>query len=486
MNRGKIPAYFIKKVLDTVGENAIELTKKFLKRDIEEIIEEIARDNLFEKEAKEVRTYVFRSKYQRLKNRWYNAIIKQVEEPNKTNKKTEILLEIEKIKAFDNEEERKAILNKVYNVENFEELIELRKNEILEWKENPDAKITEYRYIQDKTKKQIENAIEIDLTLTICNILIDEFNGDLRNIIIGEPEFMVNHPVKSERRGRLKLSEDVLIIDNKEYKYEAYQVESNPNYKFLSLYDDSILSNPSISSRNLKTLDKYDRRLVLAVLKHQTMDFARDKKIYVDIHDLAREVYESDNGSRYDMIVSKLIKLSLIRFATLENDVLSVFGIFDNVEIDLANRGRKAEITVNEKVHQQVLDDKMIRIYGDKFKQLELEVSENIVSFLQFNRWKWHLSGFDEKHCILTYDSFLYKMRFDSRRRKSEIIKLIEESLQEFVDKEFIIQSFKRRGDLFYITYISVEDYELIDLFIPSTKVDIPELSELKVDLTLP
>lgn len=75
----------------------------------------------------------------------------------------------------------------------------------------------------------------------------------------------------------------------------------------------------------------------------------------VDIHDLAREVYESDNGSRYDMIVSKLIKLSLIRFATLENDVLSVFGIFDNVEIDLANRGRKAEITVNEKVHQQVL-----------------------------------------------------------------------------------------------------------------------------------
>lgn len=166
--------------------------------------------------------------------------------------------------------------------------------------------------------------------------------------------------------------------------------------------------------------------------------------------------------------------------------MLSVFGIFDNVEIDLANRGRKAEITVNEKVHQQVLDDKMIRIYGDKFKQLELEVSENIVSFLQFNRWKWHLSGFDEKHCILTYDSFLYKMRFDSRRRKSEIIKLIEESLQEFVDKEFIIQSFKRRGDLFYITYISVEDYELIDLFIPSTKVDIPELSELKVDLTLP
>lgn len=55
-------------------------------------------------------------------------------------------------------------------------------------------------------------------------------------------------------------------------------------------------------------------------------------------------------------------------------------------------------------------------------------------------------------------------MRFDSRRRKAEIIKLIEESLQEFVDKEFIIQSFKRRGDLFYITYISVLVDELFRL----------------------
>jgi hypothetical protein len=476
----KIPIYFINKVIAQAGNRAKDLLHEIVKEPFHDFVEAIVLDAFLGKNTNDVRSHVLKNQFQKTKKRWYQALKKSIEIDEGKKKKTELLGEIEIGKEIEKLHGVEGF-KKIYQVDSYEELKELRLKQTEEWTIDKSKKLIDYFYIRDKTKNQIEKALVVDITLTICDVLLKEFNGDLNDIVIVEPDFFVEHPVKTESKGKLNLSKEAINVDDRTYYYEEYQPSSA--YSFLTLIDKTFLENPEIENKYLKSLDDTDWQIFVEVMKRQTLDFVRERQIFIDIGDIVKKVYQSDNSKNYKMIVTKLQKMANITFNVIQDDKLVVFGIFDNFEVErYSDGGRKALITVNDKIHQQYINDQVTRMYSDKINKFELETSKKLIFPLQKQRINCYLTGSDYTTAF-TYDSFMHKMRFNGSRKKRDTIRLIENSLQEFVDKGVTIKGYKRIGDEFHIEFLPIETYEVEDLI--KTYKENPQL-ELPLEVSVP
>lgn len=445
--------YLVDTTIEDLGENFKELFNQRIGEDIREhftllFIEEFVEPKTGrQRDVKEVRSYYYKNKFKKTKRNWFNSLKKSIEKPPKTPK--ELTAELKYIQ--DGIDKNFIDLESNYEVKSFEELIDMRLKEVEEWVNDDSLLISDYRYIKDKTKRQIQTALNIDFILTLADLVIERFDGDLNSIVREVSEFVAQTPLPGKGvKTTLKQMNELNPIFIDEY--------TNGDFTITTMINPEINKN-----RNSLYVDDTDWEIFDYVMSKRDIEFVERKKIFVNIGDIVKVAYPTSRGKKeYDLVVQRLLKIKDISFKIEErNGDTHFFDLFNHITI--SHDGLQAEIEIAEFFHKQYINNQTIKIYSDKIKNFKHEYSEPIVLTLVSERYRYLKEKDMRASHTYPYEFFARRIRFPSRN-KTENLKIIEECLKEIVNNQVTVQNYSKKKDVFYITFYPVSKREAEDL----------------------
>ncbi|MEW4426030.1 hypothetical protein AB1I68_00885 [Paenibacillus pabuli] len=450
-----VPQYFINQVVDELGLRCEELYNKLNEGNIRDFLHDIISSELTPANIHEVRRNTFKE-LQKTKKRWLKSLQELSNISKVKNKRVEVVRELDLAKELI-EMYGMDQFKKIYEVDTLEDLNTKRVAEVTTWANDKTSRLIDFLYIKDKTPLQIKKAIKSDTIVTIADILIKNFDGNINKIIIDQPLVYTDHAAVNPGWSRMKLTKKSVVIDNKLHYISEYQPDEN--YSLLTLVNQEIINEDQI----LRAIDETDSKLFRAVLSMRDRKlFFEERKIYVTIGDLVRRTHGSDNKSNYLSVKSRLTKLANVKFNVLTENETLVFGIFDRLHITEFGDGEMAEITIAEDIHQNYMMGQVVRAYSDKLIHFENRMSEHLIFPLQKERFLCYLrqSGYTAE---FDYTYFIHKIQFRSKRKDINLT-FIEECLNDFVNHGVTVESYVRKKDVFHITFLPVKPYEAEDL----------------------
>jgi hypothetical protein len=456
-----IPYHIVQKIAAALGEKIDKLCEWYIEDSIGNVIKQTAAEYFSGKVIAEVRPYIYKNQFQKTKKRWFQALEKNVREGKK--KETELIKEVHHaeyhIDTYGTES-----FQQLFHVSSVDSLIEKRLKEVEAWADDPTQLVTQYFYIREKTDTQIVKAIKTDVAMTIADILLNEYKGNPNKMLTAVPFVLSEHAVYGEN-GKLQLSSETTVINGESYFTSEYQPD--PNYSLTTIVNEKALIERKITEKHLRLLDDADFEIFQAVMSRSSVEFVGQRKIFVQVGDIVREVYKSDGKKNYETVLSRLVKMANIRFTHVDNDTAMVFGIFDYVEFDPNLNSQMVEITVNEVIHREYTEFNLIHMYSDAIAKLEVGTAKLLIFPLQKERMRCHAEH--TQQTILSFEFFSHKLRF-RKRSKKENIRVIEECLEEMVRHHVTVQSYKRVGNDFHIEFIPVTETEMQDLVASSKR----------------
>lgn len=386
------------------------------------------------------------------KKRWVNAAIKDYEE-KKAKKPKELLDEYLILKGF-YERFGSSRFKENFKKERPEEVISERIDELKKWSEDKKSLLSNYPYIKFKSNTQIQKSITYDLINIIGDTIMAKYDGKIQGMIVEEPSSLVDFPIFSDG-GKMPLSEKEVKEKEEELEYYNDYIPGD-EFKLRTFVSSVLVEN----KKQIRYLDDTDREIFDQVMKQKSSLFATQRKIFVNIGQIVKNAYNSDNSKNYNAVASRLLKMGNMRFEVKRSESNTVsFGIFDYVDIEY-NKWT-AEITVNETIHQEYLNKETIRMYKDVIKKLELPLSKSLIFILQKERFLRYSTKQSYKQW---YDYSFFSHKLQLKRSKLANYKLIEASLKEIAEHEVAVKSFYRKSDTFYIEYYEVLPHEIEDL----------------------
>lgn len=471
----KLPKYFIMQVWEeiishitlgksetsTEGATSVveDILNYFKDNDEYHLIQRIY-DESFKNDEIQENLRISRKRRNQTKKRWVQAVIKEYESP-KGSKSKNLIQEHEVLTNFkkmygDNR------FKEAFGASSIEEVMQEKIESLQEWSKNTSSYLCNFIFLLDKTPSQIEKALTADIIVIIGDTLMSRYGGKIQDVVVEKPYSIVDHPIFSDNRGKLPLSEDILEENLSSYRYNDYS--PSEDYKLRVL-----VSSEYADDKQVRLLDATDENIFSEVLNQRSNMFATQRKIFVNIGTIVKNLFKSDGVENYRIVEARLFKMLNMRFNVFHKEGSVGFGIFDFVKVDYTN-GWTAEISINEQIYQEYLNKQTIRMYKDIIQKFELPISQSLIFALQKERFYCYSQKQSYKQ-VYDYSFFTHKLRFKSRSKK-ENYALIEASLQEIVDHGVTIKSFAREGEIFYIEYIKVTEYEVEDLLHSPSKID--------------
>ncbi|WP_373413119.1 hypothetical protein [Brevibacillus laterosporus] len=450
-----VPQYFLNQVVAELGEKCESIFNDLKEGNIRDFLKDIISSEFTPTNTNELRRITYKYS-QATKKRWADSLKESIHSNKKSTKNAELMKEVELLEKLV-EMYGSAELKKLQGVDTIEELIQKRIGDVSAWGADKDSRLFEYKYIRDKTPNQIKKAIRSDAIIAVADILLKNFDGNLNKIIVDHPLKYTDHPVGNTGLSKMKLTDKSILIDNKLHYISEYNADEN--YSLLTLVNQDIVSEEKV----LRAIDNTDLNIFRSVISMRDQKlFFEERKIYVTIGDLVRNAYGSDNKQSYNAVKERLMKMANVKFNVVEPNRTLVFGIFDRLDIQPHGNGEIAEITINEEIHQNYMKGQVIRAYSDRLSSFENKVSQSLIFPLQKERFLcyYRQTGYS---AVFDYTYFIHKIQFRSKRKDVNLA-LIEECLQDFVKQQVTIHSFERKKDVFYITFLPVESYEVQDL----------------------
>ncbi|WP_121616687.1 hypothetical protein [Virgibacillus halodenitrificans] len=445
--------YLVDTTIDNLGKNFTDLFNDRINEDIREhftllFIEEFIEPKTGrQRDVKEVRAYYYKNKFKKTKRNWLASLKRSLTKPAKTPK--ELTAEIKFIE--DGISKNFIDLDKNYEVKSIDELIEKRLNDVETWVSDDDMLLIDYRYIKDKTKRQVQNALNVDFIIKLTDLVIERFNGDLNSIVKEVSDFVTQTPLPGKvGNTRLKPESELNPVLVDEYK--------NGDLTITTIIDQELAKN----KKNVYMNEK-DWEIIHFTMSKRDIEFVESQKIFVNIGDIVKNVYPTSRGQKeYQQVIDRLLKLKEISFQIQEGDGdIHVFDLFNH--IIFKDDGKRAEIEINEFMHKQYISNQITKIYSDKIKNFNQKYSENMVLILQSERYRYLKQNETKTSHSYPYEFFARRIRFPSRN-KTENLKIIDECLKEIVNNEVTVHKYLKKKDIFYITFYPVSQHEAEDL----------------------
>lgn len=460
----KMARYFFRMTADEIRKDKVfsGLYSRHMEDDLEKHMERIYHKEYGLRQVAERLRYNKRKRNQQ-KKRWVEALVEDYE--NQSSKKPKelqkyyqsllIQFQIEKVEDFKIQ----------YGAETPEDAVKMRIQKLYDWM-NSSAPLYHFYYFAHKTSKQIESALDLDMLISMGQYLVNNYDGNPNNIIEEIPNFAVSNPIVNSKGGKLlNLSDSPTPLNDAEdvYKTHNYKPEEIEGYTFQTLVKEEYAIENAV-----RDLDETDFKIFRSILKQRDSRFLTERMIEVNINEIVKEVYKSDNKKNYEAVEKRIIKMANMYFNTINSTTNEKFGFnfFNAYRLKYVNGVRFANLFISEPLYEDYAKLQVVRFYSNKLDTFKSSVSNVLVFALQKDR----IFLFNNKQSNtkeFSYSYFLMKMQFPSRT-KDENRKTIEESLQEICDAGILIESFKRDGDIFIITFLPVTEYEVEDLLNPS------------------
>lgn len=342
-----------------------------------------------------------------------------------------------------------------------DELIEKELERTKRWKEQSDSYFVEFPGLHQIGKASIWSSFKIDIILCIWRYITEELNGDIRSFYRSYPESLLETPLFSPSSFNLIMKEtgDNLLEET------VYDENGNPLLA-LNIPNSTKFTPP-------KVMDATDLKILNAFISLVDNDFYRNKTITTDLGTLSSIVFKYRPGAtNLNAVAERCSKLVEYNYTILTEGGKMSFNLFDNIIVRYSGSGDPGETpntkdytviaTFGEVLANAIIQKQLVQITEKNYEALQNPMSKIIYYALEKERVSLHGSGRDA--CIYSYTYFQKIVRFKVKTR-SKNLKLIEESLQDFVDNGICLKSFERLSDgSFQITFLPLSEEELADI----------------------
>lgn len=425
-----------------------------------ETLENNFKPNSEKEDIQEVSNTIVRNK-QRMKKNWFNAFQKEIKEPQNIKEANKSILK--EVEVF--EKMKDKAFRKSFGVSTTEELINIRTAEVVKWQKDKSSNLIDYYYFEYKKPYQKLSAFNCDICMEILYIIETHYNGTLDGFTKQRATELIENPIFGINK--ILLSMDTIIDENSNSPmlFNDYQVSEDYILR-------TIVREPQkVKVNDCYMLDERDSEIIDMVFAKIKPNFYRDKTIEVDIGDIVKRVYPSQNSHSYKDAEDRIMKISLFQIQGLikEKDAVkdTKFNInfFDHaiIETDPQSNKRIAKIVFGEILHNRYINGKTVRVASYHYKQVKKPLSKILFFTFQKERLERSVSNGSNIHREeYNYLFFRHKVRFKSRNR-TENMKLIEESLEEFVNEKFLIKEYQKLSDSFLIEFYPLSEEEKQD-----------------------
>lgn len=141
------------------------------------------------------------------------------------------------------------------------------------------------------------------------------------------------------------------------------------------------------------------------------------------------------------------------------------FNLFDSIVLRKQKGVEKwyVEVRFSQTLHEQFTTNQTVQIYSHMINKLENNISRILIYSFQKERLDAFLEGRPTQR-YFNYYYFTDRVRFRTRKMESTL-KQIETALDEFVERDILVDSYKRKGTGFNIELKPLSEAEINDYF---------------------
>ncbi|MEH7590242.1 hypothetical protein V7247_26215, partial [Priestia megaterium] len=322
-------------------------------------------------------------------------------------------------------------------------------------------------YLDSKMNYQIEKAFHTDFTFLIAEIILEKYNGNLSNWIDKRLNSWVEAPIFSNESHSLKTNMEVKTNSQEVVLYNDYKVDEEYFIRTIIPVND----NQTVLSKRNMVLDPKDSQIIQFALSQRDEMFYKEKTVTLDLADIVKEIYNSKGVKNYEAVEARIMKIARYHVEGVakkknSRDTKFAINFFQKavIETDEVTGRRYATIVFSDDTHQGFLNQQFVQIYSDVIKKFkDNSLSSLLLYAFQKERLDCYLQEKSYTH-FYPYQYFASKVRF--RSKKIDVnLKLINESLAEFVSNQVLIQNYQQKLQGFEISFIPLQNYEIQDYF---------------------
>lgn len=341
---------------------------------------------------------------------------------------------------------------KLYSNKTVDELIQEEIQKAKAWRKDPDFLLIEFPALSSYTTNAIFQSLIIDVIFDLWKYIKTELNGSISSYLLVYPEPLVDKPLFSPTPVTLAMqSTDNILKDIITDENEHIIMETT--IKGIDVQETKLISPKALSAFDLKVLN--------AIIMSADMNvFYKDRTVVVSFSTLCNHIIDYRPSKQiYKKIEEACEKLIKYNYTYIvDEDYKTYFNLVDQIDVD--SKKKQISCIFGELISNALIQQKLVTITSPVYSVLH----NNLSSIICYALKKEQISNQNSLVGEYTYIYFQKIVRFKSNKKKVNI-KLLKESLQEFVDNKVIVESFFISATgIFTIHFFKLSDAELSDL----------------------
>lgn len=379
-----------------------------------------------------------------------------------------------------------SVFLKLYDAPDLETVIDNYQKKLDVWQQNDKSLLIDYPLLSNRTKHQVKTGFKNDLIINLIEIILESYDGNINNYFSQRPDILLDKPFFAPAKFSVPFKEslDSYVADLVNFDRD------DTTFQMLVSYDP----NEPPNGEKLRVFDPRDNQILMTLINHINLDFYESKQIILEVGTIAKAINSHPNKRLYDDIKRRLHNMGRTAFQMYKkdnpNEPIYTFSFFDNVQTISRDGKEFVAVTLGNTLFDSITKQKMISVTSSNYNSLELELSRLLYHNLQKERIALSTSSIPNEHGYLykTYDySYFQRIILFKKKKKTENIQLIMETLQEFVEKQIALADFRydKGQGLFHLYYFPLTDDERADLISakdPAKTRHLPEAVEYADD----
>ena len=327
---------------------------------------------------------------------------------------------------------------------------ELKTAQMRQWKADRNSLFTEYPAISILKQQNKEDALKSDVLDITCDYIVKELNYDMSSNSKPLPSPIVSKPFFSLRSSKITLEEIDGIMQN---------IIKNDNAgTTFTMYPTSS------SDTQLTTLDKYDLSVYQEITRLACSDTkVHDGNILVDVsfYQISKQIFGYDAGEKgIQRVRDSIKKLSNRRFVYSNGGTQIDYVLVDSKITDEYDKN-KMRLVLGKVISDSILQKDIISI--SKKVEEKLQSNSNARAFihaLQEQRFILYRDSPDNMKKSFGINFFEDSIYFNTKSYKKKI-SIIEDSLDEYVNNDVIIQNYSFDNNLFNLDFLPLDENDV-------------------------
>ena len=408
----------------------------FSAENVAELIDETLMEYLDGKTSREdlvpIINKVKKSRLQK-RSRWYKSYINDIDTISIDDAKHPLATVVAMAKTLPVED-----YTKMFGDKDLQEIIEDKKRAATEWKNDSNTLLIDFPGISSFTYNSIYNSLKNDLIISAWKYIESELAGNIDSYLRLFPVDLVDKPLFSP-------SSFTLMMETASDNLLKEIIRDEEGRELLEVTVNSGKLTPP------KAMDSNDLKLVNAFISNINMqEFSKEKSVVVDLNTLGKEIVDYHVGKNVLKKAGSKIYFNLFDNIVIKEDAERPYAIAQFGEV-LSNAIIKKKLISITSASYDVLDNNLSRIICYAMKCEQIANQETLMS-------------------EYSYTYFQKIVRFKLKNKKKNL-QLIQESLQEFVDNNIVIDSFELKNGVFIINFLPLSEAEIQDLNFDKTKM---------------